>query len=1391
MVKRPGRYRLRGITGSRRAQMPFSVAAVLLLTLSTFSVALVYQLDEGDSDIPLSVLRSMDRTAEDFRSGLEELSHNAALRAVEEAGPLNRTRMVDQFQIIITEEMEKRFPKRSGPFTLHVDSHDLNLTFLSMSLKGTWSSPGSGWNLTTVPAYLTVVGEITLMVEGSEGEMIKRLDLDRDLFLPYPLLANRMMEVKEWTEGGRCQLENMVRYQLSALVQSRVLLGHGLSSGGHGGTEGMVTEEDVGRAVNLSTLLMQRQLLRSVDPHLKQTVADASVPAFGEILDTALEGGRCDPADLFLLSYGHGQYDMSSLVSQTLYAFADAVALRWLEFLHVIDIAKGLEGAWEWGTLVLSDIMESLTGEDRMQERARDMIMERLEESGIGEERYRYMHMVDQDAHLEVPANGYTVVDDLNRTHRLTLGGKTYPVDFPGQDILGSEDWGEFLVRYREETFSLGERLSSALKSLALDLASRSLPPLSLELDPADGMDFLEELSAAGRSMEGDLERAIDATVEGNEKLRLGDGFSHALIDFLERDHREIFHMNDSVEAGAASIAEEIARETAESLQDFGSESQRGLEATLVDQLLGSPPWNLRGALEEEFMGAAGWRMDMIIEALRDYHPSDGRGGLEQALMDLAVGAIGGLPGLGTMLSSSLMHQFREMVECADFRGDRVELTLPSEDHFPLMDGDRVVFRESLRVGSTLNLTSLETDIVRPDQHASEENPNLHRTDIGNYTLLPYATQWNVSVQGRVGMALSVGSPVYGEGLRTEVAFPLEFHSTLSPRSGWDLAGVDYTPTSTLAKEMADFMEGAWSRLADGLRYISQGITGTFDFLKDMVETIVSYSMRAVEVLGNGLQVMVESVRSFLEGLGAEGMGMIADFLETVLGKVEFNITLFGLKFSIQTQPADLALGNTKDLLRITLSFSTMDTTISISNRLIRLGEGDYDLLTNCTLAASGWRVSLVFDPLMKVYSHFVEIKGVLQGMSFLLYLPQVVQYERAVLSLQDIPGLGTFLSSIPTPIPGIKASLDAGFEIRYRRPSVNHVVINEFEQNPPGPDRGNEWIELYNPTDQVVDLSGWSVKTSHGIQALERLDVSIMPGSRLVYTFPSQALDNGGRDKFPLNECVTLLDEEGRRVDSTPWAEDHHNDERSWQRSYDGSDRWVFKEATKGATNGKRTAKYSEMEVVKDLVWDSVARAFGSLDGNASMDSLGLLLQRAVDNLREEAIDRLGSFMVEIGIFLQVSLKDYSTSFGTGFRMALVITGDCVEATLQWLSEAVIDAVSSLGNPRSIRLGEMVEGVMENTFIRFKVFGKVGLPSMLSSGLDIPSCRLGVMAQANLATVGALTGHDWGEWRLGFGLVLSDLPARALPKMFGLDADQTVDVWVLRASLFPSEGPA
>ena len=129
----------------------------------------------------------------------------------------------------------------------------------------------------------------------------------------------------------------------------------------------------------------------------------------------------------------------------------------------------------------------------------------------------------------------------------------------------------------------------------------------------------------------------------------------------------------------------------------------------------------------------------------------------------------------------------------------------------------------------------------------------------------------------------------------------------------------------------------------------------------------------------------------------------------------------------------------------------------------------------------------------------------------------------------------------------------------------MDHVVINEFEQDPPGDDRsGGEFVELFNPISESVHIGNWIIYTTHGdISSYE------IPGGTLIasggfwqVTFTNQFIDNK-------EDSLVLLNALGQHIDETPNLADTGDDLRSWQRYPDGSDNWIYAlPSTRGVTN-------------------------------------------------------------------------------------------------------------------------------------------------------------------------------------------------------------------------------
>lgn len=141
-----------------------------------------------------------------------------------------------------------------------------------------------------------------------------------------------------------------------------------------------------------------------------------------------------------------------------------------------------------------------------------------------------------------------------------------------------------------------------------------------------------------------------------------------------------------------------------------------------------------------------------------------------------------------------------------------------------------------------------------------------------------------------------------------------------------------------------------------------------------------------------------------------------------------------------------------------------------------------------------------------------------------------------------------------------------------------NHPVINEFL-----PDGTNEWVELYNSTNQAVNISGWSIDDSldTGDPFTIPADTIINPGQFLVFYILGVPLNDDG-------DTVRLFDDFGNFIDSMGHGFDPGSD--SIGSSTDGGpDIVTFATPTPGQSNG---ATLNELFV--NANWDSPSN-----DGN------------------------------------------------------------------------------------------------------------------------------------------------------------------------------------------------
>jgi PKD repeat protein len=113
-----------------------------------------------------------------------------------------------------------------------------------------------------------------------------------------------------------------------------------------------------------------------------------------------------------------------------------------------------------------------------------------------------------------------------------------------------------------------------------------------------------------------------------------------------------------------------------------------------------------------------------------------------------------------------------------------------------------------------------------------------------------------------------------------------------------------------------------------------------------------------------------------------------------------------------------------------------------------------------------------------------------------------------------------------------------------------SHLVINEVLYDPSGSDLGNEWIELYNPTNNVVDLNSWFVEmggTSFS-NVITFGDVTIQPQSFFVVgelnvieadlTVSRLQFQNGGSE----TDGIRIVNQNNQVVDTLLYDEPNSN---------------------------------------------------------------------------------------------------------------------------------------------------------------------------------------------------------------------------------------------------------
>lgn len=98
----------------------------------------------------------------------------------------------------------------------------------------------------------------------------------------------------------------------------------------------------------------------------------------------------------------------------------------------------------------------------------------------------------------------------------------------------------------------------------------------------------------------------------------------------------------------------------------------------------------------------------------------------------------------------------------------------------------------------------------------------------------------------------------------------------------------------------------------------------------------------------------------------------------------------------------------------------------------------------------------------------------------------------------------------------------------------ANKIVINEIESN--DPNKGSDWIELYNKSDTPIDISGWVVVDSKGLENLDTQDTHPFEEGSIIEPKGYFTIDTGSMG-LGKNETITLYNKDRVKIDEVSYT--------------------------------------------------------------------------------------------------------------------------------------------------------------------------------------------------------------------------------------------------------------
>ena len=1321
----------------RKGQMPMALIAVALLVAGAFYGIIYADIERGtdNSDsanvefctVDDAVERAVLTIESELGRIITNISGNGAGTLIDRA---------ELFGKAADDMISEKFPNTFKGVRTEIEDSNIRLALQNMRLSESELFGG-----TTRAMYLTASGTVDLVFTSESTITRKTVEISADATSALPLIAEASTRFELSTIGCGSALSQMVEYQLNALASNRVLNGYGMFSvGGEYGTSEIITAKDVQRAIRNSLDIIEAMCFRDC--------SNKSV----------LEHTYCDLADMIVIENGHLVIDLGAIYAQAMIQNLDEYVGRWIEYLggdKILEIADMIVD----NLIKVVNFIRNLVNKDSTKNDAINYIKSKMEKAGFSESDYRYFNTGDR---ISVYVGDIVVPGSEGNT---VFTARTLTFDPQEIDLLDWDGWGGFLEYYRSITNAFEESLSSALKTVAMNAVGNAV--IRIPVDVFDSRTYSEEMdSVITNAIEGGLRSFIDYSARSVRDCRVSDPVMCEAYEYVRSHSDEIFDndiFNEADENVAAYICLmcghlpvpnifDAVRAQVHVSQQVSDDYRREVDAYLD-------------------------RLKIMTEVKKETSLSEG--------LARSIGGYIREMHLENLVRDTVVNLTEEVSDISGINPYSRITELPGSRDFAMDDGRGNIHKEKVSVRDG---TDLKIDVTTPMHNGDK---NTHYIGLFDDRTARYSSVFTVSVKGAISYNVRATNPVFEMLGLFDSSYSgtvdVDSRMDIACLSGWALSGVDYKKSNTAFTDIygavRDFVLSLVEDLIEPLMVVLKGLEGLMDICTTAVIEYANYMSQMMEriyevvsiPMGMLYDISNSIIQKFMDSLGLEDICI-------KLGSQKLVFNVYGVRIIVETNLRSLQKAS-KEFVTVTAEKAIADGVVLSASLAMKENStaGKYVIISG-GVTGCDWSVNMTLDPMMSSKTYFAKVSGYVRGVEFSGSFPEVVQYQMMDISTTDIPGLGAGLNNIVLPfLPGYKCSVELGLYTKYDLPVETGLLINEVELNPPGNDAGKEWVELFNNTDGTIDLLGYTlVPSGNDKKSLSIGDVVIAPKEKAVIYFPSQSLNNTGSSDSKSGTKISLYDTYGTLVDHTPSLKDSENDDRTWQRTSDGSVNWSFMSGTEGEkNNGDIPGGYMLKTLLIDYAKDAAVEVLDEMgDVVEGTEQFMEYAERVMARITEKFIDSISGCLVEACAYVKVELTDYAQTQHYGVKVMLGVDSDLVRDVLTYIASLL----PVIGDHIACPEGLCAENILyQDVFLRTLAYTSISTPKVLGSLAEAEELDTAVSVKYNLSAVTTLFGDQKGRWSAEAGIVMEDVPSELIPKCFGAKKYMKSDFWLFR----------